>query len=108
VKSHFREIAILGKQTEKIVDLFRSRWNHRGLLVKFKLEVGIAKDDLIRIGQASRKASGAEYLVANTLEMTSGPNAGAFLLSDAGEEWIERDKLPQRMVELAMSASHAH
>ena len=30
---------------------------------------------MIRIGHASRKASGAEYLVANTLEMVDGPAA---------------------------------
>ena len=54
--------------------------------MKFKLEVGITKDELIRIGQASRVSSGADYLVANTLEMVEGPNAGAFLLSEEGSE----------------------
>jgi hypothetical protein len=71
--------------------------------VKFKLEVGIAKDELIRIGQASRVASGADYLVANTLEMVVGPSAGAFLLSDGGEEWVPRDELPARLVRLVSS-----
>jgi phosphopantothenate-cysteine ligase len=100
VKSTHREIAILGTQTEKLVDLFRTEWNHSGLLVKFKLEVGITKDDLIRIGQASRKASGADYLVANTLDMVSGVRAGAFLLSDAGEEWVPRTQLAPCMRKL--------
>lgn len=100
VKSTHPAIAILGLQTEKIVDLFRTRWQHTGLLVKFKLEVGIARDELIRIGQASRRASGAEYLVANTLDMVDGPDAGAFLLSDAGEEWIPRAALAARMAKL--------
>jgi phosphopantothenoylcysteine synthetase/decarboxylase len=100
VKSTHRAIAVLGERTEKIVDLFRTEWNHRGVLVKFKLEVGIGKDDLIRIGQASRVASGADYLVANTLDMVEGPGAGAFLLSDNGEEWVPRDELPARLVRL--------
>jgi phosphopantothenate-cysteine ligase len=100
VKSTHRQIAILGKQTEKLVDLFRTTWKHEGLLVKFKLEVEISKDELIRVGQASRKSSGADYLVANTLDMVSGANAGAYLLSDREEEWIPRDQLPQRMVRL--------
>jgi phosphopantothenate-cysteine ligase len=101
VKSTHGAIAVLGGRTEKIIDLFRTEWNHRGLLVKFKLEVGMSKEELIRIGQASRVASKADYLVANTLEMVEGPGAGAFLLSDAGEEWVPRDELPARMVRVA-------
>jgi len=91
---------VLGEQTEKLVDLFRTAWKHRGLLVKFKLEVGLSRDELIRVAEASRKASGADYLVANTLDMVEGPAAGAYLLSDAGAEWLARDELPQRMLAL--------
>ena len=97
VKSTHKQIAILGEQTEKLVDLFRTEWKHNGLLVKFKLEVGISNDELVRVGQASRKASGADYLVANTLDMVAGDNAGAFLLSDSGEEWVPRATLPLRL-----------
>ncbi|CAN5683122.1 phosphopantothenate--cysteine ligase [soil metagenome] len=97
VKSTHEEIAVLGAQTEKLVDLFRTEWKHGGLLIKFKLEVGISKDELIRVGQASRKSSGAEYLVANRLDMVSGENAGAYLLSDAGEEWVPRADLASRL-----------
>jgi phosphopantothenate---cysteine ligase (CTP) len=97
VKSSYPEVAILGKQTEKIVDLFRGEWGFKGLLVKFKLEVGISREELIRIGQASRRASGADYLVANTLDMVGGENAGGYLLSDQGEEWVPRRELPGRM-----------
>src|SRR5439155_158592 len=93
VKSTYDQIAIAGKRTEKIVDLFRSEWNHRGLLIKFKLEVGIAKEELLKIGDASRKASDANYLVANTLDMVSGPDAGAYLLSEGPPEFIPRDRL---------------
>jgi phosphopantothenate---cysteine ligase (CTP) len=100
VKSSFDQIAILGKRTEKLVDLFRSKWGYSGLLVKFKLEVGIAPEQLIQIGQASRKASGANFLVANTLEMVEGERAGAYLLSDAGQEWVPRSELADRMVRL--------
>ncbi|MGH7178997.1 MAG: phosphopantothenoylcysteine decarboxylase [Tepidisphaeraceae bacterium] len=97
VRSSHEQIAVLGSQTEKLVDLFRSEWKHAGLLVKFKLEVGISNDELIRIGQASRKASGADFLVANTLEMVRGQDSGAFLLSDAGDEWVPRAELAPRM-----------
>jgi phosphopantothenate-cysteine ligase/phosphopantothenoylcysteine decarboxylase/phosphopantothenate--cysteine ligase len=100
VKSSYREIAILGERTEKLVDLFRSEWNHRGLLFKFKLEVGVTAEELIRIGQASRRSSGAEYLVANTLDMVEGPSAGAFVLSDEGDEWVPRDFLRSRLADI--------
>ena len=95
VKSNYDRIAVLGERTEKLVDLFRTAWGYRGLLVKFKLEVDIEPKQLIQIGQASRKASGADYLVANTLDMVSGDRAGAYLLSDAGEEWVPRAQLPE-------------
>ncbi len=104
IKSHFPEMAVLGERTEKLVDLFRSRWNHRGLLIKFKLEVGIGADELIGIGQESRKSSGADYLVANTLEMVEGPSAGAYLLSDAGAEWVMRQDLAGRLLRLVVDS----
>lgn len=100
VTSTHSAIAILGEQTEKLVDLFRKEWKHKGLLVKFKLEVGITREELVRIGEQSRKASGAEYLVANTLDMVEGDGAGAFLLSESAAEWVPREKLPARMLRL--------
>jgi len=100
VKSNHAQIAILGEQTEKIVDLFRREWGHTGLLVKFKLEVGIGRDELLRIGRASRVASGADYLVANTLDMVEGEGAGAYLISDAGEAFVPRGDLARRLAEL--------
>ena len=103
VKSTFGQIAVLGGRTEKLVDLFRTAWGHRGLLVKFKLEVGVSPAKLIEIGQASRTASGADYLVANTLDMVQGDEAGAYLLGDAGHEWIPRSQLARRMLTLATS-----
>jgi phosphopantothenoylcysteine synthetase/decarboxylase len=105
VKSTHREIAILGSPTEKIVDLFRGEWGYRGLLVKFKLEVGISREALLKVGEASRVASGADYLVANTLEMVSGEGAGAYLLSAAGNEWVPREELAARLAALAARAA---
>lgn len=101
VKSSYGAIAVLGRPTQKLVDLFRTEWGHRGLLVKFKLEVGVSREELLRVGEASRLASGADYLVANALDMVQGDAAGAYLLSDAGNEWVPRGDLPGRMVEIA-------
>jgi len=100
VKSTYPLIAILGEPTEKLVDMFRRDWGYRGILVKFKLEVGISKEQLLKIGEASRTSSGADYLVANTLEMIDGPNAGAYLLWAGGDGWVPRGDLPGRMVRI--------
>ena len=100
VKSHHRLIAVLGRPTEKLVDLFRGAWNHRGLLFKFKLEVGITAEQLIDIGQASRRASGADYLVANTLDMVEGASAGAYLLDEGPPKWIARTDLARTLAQV--------
>ena len=101
VSSSHREIAVLGRRTEKLIDLYRPEWGHHGLLVKFKLEVGVSRERLIQIGDISRRASGADYLVANTLEMTSGPDAGALLIGHGTCEWVQRQDLPRRLTWLA-------
>ncbi len=100
VSGSYERIAIAGERTEKIVDLFRTVWDYRGLLIKFKLEVGRSRAELLEIGRRSRLASGADYLIANTLDMVSGNSAGAYLISDDGEEWIKRDELADRLVRL--------
>lgn len=101
VKSEYEHVAVLGERTEKLVDLFRGAWGFRGLLVKFKLEVGLSDDELKRVGEASRRASGAELLVANTLAMVDSAGGasrgGAYLLSDAGAVWVERGSLAERV-----------
>src|SRR6266513_2708721 len=44
IKSNYEQMAIVGERTEKLVDLFRSTWGYQGLLVKFKLEVGVSPE----------------------------------------------------------------
>lgn len=105
VSSSHEVIAVLAGRTEKIIDMFRRRWGYRRLLVKFKLEVGRPLEELLRIGENSRLASGADYLVANTLEMVNGPGAGAYLLYAGGHEWVPREALPGRMVSLVRGQS---
>jgi phosphopantothenoylcysteine synthetase/decarboxylase len=101
IKSHHNQIAIVGHATEKLIDLFRSPWNHHGLLFKFKLEVGIPTEELLKIARASRAASRADYLIANTLDMVQGPTAGAYLISpDDNHQFIPRPDLPQKLHDL--------
>jgi phosphopantothenate-cysteine ligase len=108
VKSTYRELAFLGRPTEKLIDLFRGAWGHAGLLVKFKLEVDVSRDKLIEIAQQSRRHSGADYIVANTLDMVSGDGAGALLLGDAVEEWVPRTALAGRLAVLAAEWHQRH
>lgn len=102
VKSSYREIAFLGQQTEKLIDLFRTEWNYKGLLVKFKLEVEQSDQQLLAIAKQSRIASSADYIVANTLEMVQGTKPGAYLIGADSDEWIPRNDLPTRLVQLTM------
>jgi phosphopantothenoylcysteine synthetase/decarboxylase len=107
VGSGYGEVAFLGERTEKLVNLFRTEWGYRGLLVKFKLEVGIDTPRLLEIGRESRAASGADYLVANTLDMVRGEGAGAFLIGPDGEEFIPRQALAERMASLVSAGAEA-
>jgi phosphopantothenate-cysteine ligase/phosphopantothenoylcysteine decarboxylase/phosphopantothenate--cysteine ligase len=84
--------------TPKLVDLFRSPWGFSGILVKFKLEVGISEAELQQRAEASRLQSGADLMVANTLEgMYSwalvGPVHGCY-------EQVERAALAKRLLDL--------
>jgi hypothetical protein len=100
VKSVYDEIAVLGGRTEKLVDLFRTQWAFHGLLIKFKLEVGLTDDELIRVAAASRVASGAELMVANTLAMArpvEGGEGAAYLIDDGGPVRVGRRELAARI-----------
>jgi phosphopantothenoylcysteine synthetase/decarboxylase len=80
----------------KLVDRFRNPWGFNGLLVKFKLEVGIRENELVDIAEASRARSSADLMVANTLEAASywafiGPLGGRY-------ERVARKELPDRLL----------
>ena len=93
VKSHYQAIAVLGQPTEKLVDLFRHRWQYRGLLIKFKLEVGLSDEALLAVARQSRIASGADYLVANTLAMVQASQPSAYIVSAEGAMRVDRKEL---------------
>jgi phosphopantothenate-cysteine ligase/phosphopantothenoylcysteine decarboxylase/phosphopantothenate--cysteine ligase len=62
----------------------RAEWSFRGVLVKFKLEVGLGSDQLLDIAERSRHHSRADLMVANTLEEADswaflGPLNGGYL-----------------------------
>ena len=54
--------------TQRFVDRIRAPWGFTGILVKFKLEVGISEQELVEVAEASRRQSSADLMVANTLD----------------------------------------
>jgi phosphopantothenoylcysteine synthetase/decarboxylase len=98
VKSDEPELWIRLKRAPKLVDLIRSVWGFRGVLVKFKLEVGLSDEDLLKVAEASRVHSDADVMVANTLE---GAPFWAFIGRAAGQyERIGRRDLAGRLLEV--------
>lgn len=97
VTSKHKELWLRLTPAPKLVDRVRTDWKFRGILVKFKLEVGLADADLLAVGGSARTQSSADLLVANTL---GGMHSVAWLLSsDAEPLRIERPDLAPRLVE---------
>jgi phosphopantothenoylcysteine synthetase/decarboxylase len=97
VKSDEPELWIRLVRAPKLIDLIREPWGFRGTLVKFKLEVGVSDERLLEIAERSRTHSGADLMVANTLEGAAtwaylGPAGGTF-------QRIGRRELAERLVE---------
>jgi phosphopantothenate-cysteine ligase/phosphopantothenoylcysteine decarboxylase/phosphopantothenate--cysteine ligase len=96
VKSHHGELWLRLTPTVKIIDLIRPEWRFGGVLVKFKLEVGVTDDELLVIAERSRQASAADAMVANTLD---GMQAVAYLgVRGAAYERLTRDELAPRLL----------
>jgi phosphopantothenoylcysteine synthetase/decarboxylase len=97
VKSDEPELWLRLVRAPKLVDLVRPEWGFRGLLVKFKLEVGVGAGELLEVAERSRQHSGADLMVANTLE---GAAAYAYL-GPLGEEYrrVSRRELADRLLD---------
>jgi phosphopantothenate---cysteine ligase (CTP) len=91
IKSDEPELWLRLVRTPKLVDYIRSAWNFSGILVKFKLEVGLAEDDLRDLAERSRQQSSADWMVANTLE---GAAEWALLGDARGYRKVARAELP--------------
>jgi phosphopantothenate---cysteine ligase (CTP) len=103
IKSSEPELWVRLVRAPKLVDRFREPWGFAGILVKFKLEVGLADADLLAVAEESRRASRADLMVANTLEGSAefaflGPVGGLY-------ERVERRELPERLLR---AVEHLH
>jgi phosphopantothenoylcysteine synthetase/decarboxylase len=72
VKSSHPEVWVRLTPAPKLVDKVRAEWGFRGVLVKFKLEVGVSEDELRAIAERSRLHSHADLMSANTLDEAGG------------------------------------
>jgi phosphopantothenate-cysteine ligase/phosphopantothenoylcysteine decarboxylase/phosphopantothenate--cysteine ligase len=97
VKSDEPELWLRLVRAPKLIDRIRTDWSFRGLLVKFKLEVGVDDALLLEVAERSRQHSAADLMVANTLE---GAGHYAFLgPGPDGYERVGRRDLPARLLE---------
>lgn len=97
VKSDEPELWLRLVRAPKLIDRVRSDWRFRGIVVKFKLEVGLQDEQLLDIAERSRAASAADLMVANTLE---GASSYAFIGSGSqGYQRVTRAELAPRLLE---------
>jgi phosphopantothenoylcysteine synthetase/decarboxylase len=97
VKSDEPELWLRLIRAPKLIDCVRSDWGFQGVLVKFKLEVGLNAAELLEVAERSRRQSRAELMVANTLE-DAGHSAylGPF---DGRYRQVSRADLPARLID---------
>jgi phosphopantothenoylcysteine synthetase/decarboxylase len=98
VKSDEPELWLRLVRAPKLIDRIRTDWGFRGLLVKFKLEVGRSDVELLEIAERSRRQSNADVMVANTYEDMShyafiGPLNGQY-------EKVSRRDLANRLLDV--------
>jgi phosphopantothenoylcysteine synthetase/decarboxylase len=97
IKSDEPELWLRLIRTPKLIDLVRTDWGFRGILIKFKLEVGVNDQQLLETAEQSRRQSGANIMVANTLE---GASSWAFLGPFEGKyERVDRVDLAPRLLD---------
>jgi phosphopantothenate---cysteine ligase (CTP) len=96
IKSDHPELWLRLVRTPKLVDKIRAEWQFRGILVKFKLEVGVSDDELLTIAEKSRQQSQADWMVANTLE---GASDWAYVGSERGYNKVTRADLATALLD---------
>jgi phosphopantothenoylcysteine synthetase/decarboxylase len=97
VKSDEPQLWLRLVRAPKLIDHVRSTWGFRGILVKFKLEVGLEDAALLEVAERSRQHSAADLMVANTLDGSAeyaflGPLEGQYVR-------VSRRELATRLLE---------
>lgn len=104
IKSKNNELVIRTIPTIKIIDEIKvNGWDPKIFLVKFKLEVGKTKDELIEIAYKSLLNSKANLIVANIKRGTAKDNiASAYIIDEQYNvtEVYRRGDLPFKLFEI--------
>ncbi len=92
-----RELWLRLKPLPKLIDQFRTMWNFKGTLVKFKLESNIDEQKLLHLAELSRQHSNADLMVANRVEDAAikawiGPINSSY-------QCVTRDNLPVILID---------
>ncbi len=96
IKSDEPELWLRLVRAPKLIDCLRRDWGFGGLIVKFKLEVGVGEEQLLAVAERSRQHSASDLMVANTLE---GASEWAFLGPLGGQyQRITRHQLPEYLL----------
>lgn len=80
ITSHKDKLTINLTKTPKVIKLIRSLWPYT-LLIGFKLEVGLSKDELIERAYTSLMESGMDFVVANNQDEIGGDKHRAYLIN---------------------------
>jgi phosphopantothenate-cysteine ligase/phosphopantothenoylcysteine decarboxylase/phosphopantothenate--cysteine ligase len=96
VKSHHPELWLKLVPAPKLIDKVRADWGFRGVLVKFKLEVGATDAELLEVAERSRVGSGADLMCANTLD---GMADWAYLGAAGDYRRVPRAELTTRLLD---------
>jgi phosphopantothenate-cysteine ligase/phosphopantothenoylcysteine decarboxylase/phosphopantothenate--cysteine ligase len=105
IKSDEPELWLRLERAPKLVDKIRREWDYRGILVKFKLEVGVTDDALLAIAERSRQHSAADWMVANTLE---GAKDWALLGNERGYQKVARADLAAALLNVIERHQESH
>ena len=105
VKSDEPELWLRLERTPKLIDRIRTDWGFRGLLVKFKLEVGQDRQQLLATAEKSRLQSSADFMVANLYDgsLSSffvGPLSAQGNSLEERYQRVPRQDLPDKLFEL--------
>jgi phosphopantothenate-cysteine ligase/phosphopantothenoylcysteine decarboxylase/phosphopantothenate--cysteine ligase len=102
VKSSYPELWFRLMPTPKLVDKLRTVWGFSGVVVKFKLEVGLTEAELLEVAEQARLHSAADLMVANTLD---GMHEWALVGAGPGSyQRVTRDQLPDYLLGMIESA----
>ena len=98
IKSGKDELVIKFKPTKKIVDEMK-KWDPDIFLVKFKLEVNKAREELIDIAHKSMMHSNADLMVANDLNDVLGTHKAFIIDRDKNiQEFIGKEEIAKNLI----------